>query len=1687
MNYRLKYLTLITVSLILSLVIPSYRHNNFSYLSISAQKPTNVAPKTEVDKLFQQAIKQYRRGKYPQALKTYEQVLEIRRQLKDKAGIAQTLNNMGELYYWSQKNDKALEVLQQALAIRKELKDKAGEGEALDNLGLAYYGKQQYEKALEFFQQALVIRKELKDRIGEGKTLSNIGNVYNSGFNKYSQALENLQQALAIQKEVGDKFQIGIILLRIGVVYSNKKDYSRALEWYKKALVANREIGNHAVEGRTLLLIGELYSNQEKYKQAIEFYQQALPMIREAQMQLLEVVNIGAIGYAYLSQKQYDNSIVFYQQALLVARKINNRELEHIYLRMIGNAYYYQGKNEKAIKILQQALTITREINDKLQEANNLFIMAGAYDNQERSIELYQQALAIQREIDNKPAQINSLNALILQYDLKARNLANKGLYAQAKVEYNRIIELGQETLTLASELKNRKIEASALTVLGTAYIFFKDYEKAITLLEKVLSIANEIKDLQVESTALSILASIYNNQGKFRKNIDIRIRQVEIAEQQHDKYNQANSLIVLGSHYHVLGENQKAVDTYHQGLAILRTIEIEKIHPTLQDSVLQFELYGLQGLSRSYKELGEYNKAIDFAQQSVKKAQNLRKPELEADNLLYLAFLYRNGFNNFPKAIKATEQVLSIARQIKTHKLEVKALEELSEIYTKQGNHTQALELASQILKIGKDLQNPKIEGDALKLFVVIYKQQGDYQKALELAQKNLAILRQTRNLPGEIFTLVNLSEIYTSLGNTTKAVENAKQALSIARQTKSFQIEQLALANLADVYIKQGEHEKAIKLLQNVLNIARNTKNFTGEVLATNLMSKAYTALGEFNKVITVAEPAITLAQKINNREKEGYLLINLGNAYTNIGDYTKGKNLVKQGLKIAKTIKSSALESYGLDKLGSIYQSQKNYQKALELTQQSLKISEDIKSPPLMLHSLINIGIIYTELGEYQKSREYYQKALATTIQLKNRRGEGIILLSLATTHFAEGEAQKTVEFAQKALVISREIKVPVLEKLSNLILSIGYGELGQDRQAMENVKSYLEFARKVENPIWEKSALTIIGSIHFQFGRKQQAITAYQQALAIQIDEQIAGANAGIYGGLGQIYRDLNQPNIAITYYKKAVNGIEIIRRSIEGLPPELQASFLGGKFSFKGVKRSDIYRQLAELLISQKRNKEALYVQELLREQEIRDFISDEIGTENKPRVPLNPTEQKVPIVSQSLVVLGKKISECKQSSKISQKCSQLIDTQTALILQYQEQMQKFDREIRENRQNDNVFFDPQNLGQIRKIIAAQPNTLMIYPLVRDKELSIQIYAQGDVIKTIPVKVEREELAKAVAEFRNLMEECEVRVCGTADIPQVQAASQKLYNWLIKPIDKELQGQSVKNLVFALDRVTRYIPMGALYDGKQYLIEKYTVNIMPSAESINVHEKLPLGKKENRVLAMGLSEPRGKFGSLPNVTEELDVIVLRNNKQDKQGIYLGDEYLNNAFDFRTLRDNLKRHNILHLATHGIFDPKTANNSYILLGNGKKLTPNLISTLTDLSNIHLVVLSACQTALGSPKTQNGVEINAFAYRFLKNAAKSVVASLWQVSDRSTSELMQQFYKNLANSKTPMSKAEALRFAQLTLLYNKEVKAKDIKRGGLNVDSKEGGESKTPSTSSNYAHPYYWAPFILIGNGS
>jgi CHAT domain-containing protein len=273
-------------------------------------------------------------------------------------------------------------------------------------------------------------------------------------------------------------------------------------------------------------------------------------------------------------------------------------------------------------------------------------------------------------------------------------------------------------------------------------------------------------------------------------------------------------------------------------------------------------------------------------------------------------------------------------------------------------------------------------------------------------------------------------------------------------------------------------------------------------------------------------------------------------------------------------------------------------------------------------------------------------------------------------------------------------------------------------------------------------------------------------------------------------------------------------------------------------------------------------------------------------------------------------------------------------------------------------------------------------------------------------------------------------------------------AQKVYNWMIRPFEQDLGQAQIKTLLFIQDGILRSVPMAALHDGNQFLVQNYAIATTPS---LALTESQAISRQDLRALVLGLSKDAvvdgQTFPALNYVERELSSI-----QAELPG---SKELLNEDFTRDQLQQALSQNafSIIHIATHGEFGTESKD-TFLITGNNEKLTitdlDQLIRNKAQNDLIELLSLTACETAIGDDRATLGL-----AGVSVQAGAKSALASLWSVEDAATAQIVTQFYSNLRNSQ--LSKAEALRTAQLALLQS----------------------------GQQWAHPAYWAPFILIGN--
>jgi CHAT domain-containing protein/uncharacterized protein HemY len=897
---------------------------------------------------------------------------------------------------------------------------------------------------------------------------------------------------------------------------------------------------------------------------------------------------------------------------------------------------------------------------------------------------------------------------------------------------------------------------------------------------------------------------------------------------------------------------------------------------------------------------------------------------------------------------------------------------------------------------------------------------------------------------------------------GSFRAAIASWEAALQLYRSLQDQKGEAKSLNNLGHAYFFLGQYEKSINYHQQSIEIASKIRDRSVEASALGNMGLAYDALGQYHHALDLYNQSLWLAREINNRPVEAAALGNIGSTYLSLGQYNRSIEFYEQYQAITRELHDRRGEAKALHNLGNSHRALDQYQRAIEYYEQSLAIKRELQDRSGEANSLGGLGNAYQSLGEYKKAIVFHEQSLAIERAINYRRGESNSLSSLGNAYYALGDYQQAINFYEQHVTIAREINDQEGEASGLGNLGNVYDSLGEYNQAINYHEQSLTIAHEIGHQQIEAGSLGNLGNAYRALEKYQRAIEFYQQSLALaqSIGSRYVAEQA--LGNLGTAFYQQGQTEAAIAFYKQSVNVTESIRQDIRGLDRPLQQSYTDSV--------ADTYRNLANLLLAEGRLLEAQDVLDLLTLQEVRDYNRGTRATVNaQGQIEYTPLESKIIQEHGSLIAFDQKVLDCEKNNCPDK--AKLVQQRSELNREFLQTIEQAQLANQAKQRNDESTEDPTLLARkAAPIVQQQPGTILIQTFVQNsKEADNKkgklwlLWVAGNTAGKVDRTIDYVEFANTVREFRDALSRPD------GDPAKIRQLGRKLYDWLIAPLESELQQNQIQHLIFRLDRELRYIPIAALHDGNQFLIERYTVaNILTIATTDTTDRRSPTPEGD-RLLALGKTEPHGDFDPLPHVKDEIAAIV-RNPNQGNGGLYPGDGYLDRQFTRQVLETNLYGRRLLHIATHGEFNPVNASGSYLLLGDNQQLGFDEIHTLSHLEGLHLAVLSACQTALSGdpvgdyPGRPDGREINSLTYAFTaEGGAKAILASLWNVNDRSTSLLMREFYRRLADD-PKLTKAEALRQAQLAFLQGKLTRSDKV---------------------TNPAHPFYWSPFVLTGN--
>jgi CHAT domain-containing protein/Tfp pilus assembly protein PilF len=1252
--------------------------------------------------------------------------------------------------------------------------------------------------------------------------------------------------------------------------------------------------------------------------------------------------------------------------------------------------------------------------------------------------------------------------------------VASRKLIAEKK--HADAVQVLNEAQTIIEQLyPNSWMSQKNLSDLADQFEDLGDVAKAIAVQNQAFVLSGRLfksNDNRIEAAAIT-LARLLEANGRNKEAVPLRLKALQIIEKNEGKNStrlgtQLNNLAMV---YERLNELTQAQSAY------LGALEIFENHNGKTHSSIGAVLNNLGGL---YIKRAMYSDALPTLTRALKIAQENRGVgHVETAASLNNLALIHERMGAFQLALPFYQQALMIHEVAygAEHPLTGTSLNNLALVLEALGRFSEALPIVQRALLIAEKSEGPNSvnRGNRLNSLAGIYRNMGQYAQALPMYEQALQILDNTneQDQSGVATTLSNLSVTLRNLTQFARALPLAQRALEITEKTHGSQhpLTGNRQNNLASLYESTGQFAKAFEWYQRSLKISElieGPDHFNTGIRLNNL-GALHNATGNYLLALSTLKRALAISEKSEGSEhpNTGIRARNLAGVYSSLGQYGLAQQMYQRALSIAeKSLGSEHPDVAGLlvniaillGNMGQYEQAQPLLERALLIADKSLGSDNEITG-----RALNSLGVLLSNIGQPYKALNTYQRALLISERIfgPDHPTVSVNLNNIAEIYRTTNRVSEALPIYERALKIAEQAEgvdhPSTASRLNNLALA--YESLGLSNQG-----------GGISNEIQHSNAL-------------------YLRAYAITVRAGDVALSKTIQGNLARLYRSQKQNELAILFGKEAVNSIQTLRANSAGTGSSAQQSLL--------ALNKSTYEDLAKWLIEAGRVSEAQQVIAMLKEDELQGFTLSSGAQDPRRSIvefigPEVQWHQKTRTAAVELNGLAQRYEELKKilpDVRSAAQNTEIIQTEKAL-LQSQKQFVRTLATIQQEAGSlvGKVSSDVRSLADrsqnnVRDLVGSlsaqgQISTAALQYLVTDNKVYI-IFTTATTQVARESTVEINALRKQLTEFRKVLQSPSL---------DPKPMAQALHKLLIAPVLADIKAANAQHLMISSTDSLRYVPFAALHDGESYLMQRYQLSTMTEAAAAR-GMKTPVPAWS--ISALGVSERVSEeFTALPAVGNELRALV--RTDENPSGALPGQIFLNASFTSEQYRTVIqKRPPVIHLATHFKFAPGTEAKSFLLLGNGKPLSlADMMSEQYRFTNLDLLTLSACETALGGGVGENGREVEGLGAQAQRAGAAAVIATLWQVADESTFQLMQRFYA-LRTADTKINKSEAMRQAQISLIEGKirpstvEGTEQSVTRGASRTSTSGDTTSFRFDSSKPYAHPFYWAPFVLMGN--
>lgn len=851
------------------------------------------------------------------------------------------------------------------------------------------------------------------------------------------------------------------------------------------------------------------------------------------------------------------------------------------------------------------------------------------------------------------------------------------------------------------------------------------------------------------------------------------------------------------------------------------------------------------------------------------------------------------------------------------------------------------------------------------------------------------------------------------------------------------------------------KGQFKDAEETAKQALDLSRKMGDKKRIMVAMIYLASAYTYEGRFAEALGIHQQSADLAREIGNRKGLSRALNNIAGVLGDMGRYEESLNYLYQSMQVARELDDQPMQYTVLTNMGSLYLASGDPDKAEAPLRESLRIGRELKHSDLVANpskfatetSLLLLAEMESERERYQLALKYYQQVLDS--HPDNPQAAIDVLQDMAFVHQRLGAPEKSVDLLQQA--------IPIAEKQGSASYPRLLGGLGESQESLGQLNEALAS---------ESRALALV--------RQSGGSPDYEWQLEREI---------------GHIQRSLGHNEEALAHYQNSMEGLEQLRAV--ALNTDAGRAGLGGR-------SRNVYAETADLLYDMHHDADALATAERGRARAFLDMLAlSRTGLADE----LSPDQHKREDAILTRITAAQK-DLWKENLPADQEKKDKADLTAA-----EDDLEALHVEVRQGnpRYASIQYPEPINVTQIQTQLLSDERTALVeYVLGEKRSLAWVVTKTGFTVFVLP---SRSEIDEQVNSYRKVLTQHASALTLTQSLTDIHRLGTKLYATLIQPLEPAIGANHT--LIIVPDGSLAYLPFEALVTSsfrgtsatksRSFLVEKFAILYGPSASALVTIQAMNRNSSapQKTLLAFGdpdlaplLSTPIS--ASSREVTRSISDDHPSSAAPPASAASVADDYTERGFSFTPLpytRDEvlaigklfpgsqsqvylgsdareetvksakLDDYRYIHFASHAFIDEGKPGRSGIVLSRDPQSSEDGVLQMGEIMrlklNADLVTLSACSTGLG--KLVNGEGVLGLTRAFFYSGARNLTVSLWNVNDASTSALMKAFYENLNNG---VSKAEALRKAKLTLLHNKE---------------------------SVWHAPYYWAAFVLVGEGN